>query len=135
MTNLDLTERNCDLCQGQVLDPIYVYQHSEIIAGKAFQWTVRNVVCAGCGFAFVSPVPSQEFMDKYFQNKVSISSDMKVDYSIPKRLELIGKYIEPCDDKTFVEIGSNNCPDFQRWVNSSFGRYVTVELNNQCKSE
>ena len=135
MTDLDLIERNCDLCQGNVLDPIYVYQHSEVIAGKDFQWTVRNVVCAGCGFAFVSPVPSQDFMDTYFRNKVSISPDMKVDYSIPKRLELIRKYLTPCDDKTFVEIGSNNCPEFQRWVSSSFGRYLTVELSNECNSE
>ena len=74
-------------------------------------------------------------MDTYFRNKVSISPDMKVDYSIPKRLELIRKYLTPCDDKTFVEIGSNNCPEFQRWVSSSFGRYLTVELSNECNSE
>lgn len=135
MTILELKDRSCDLCQGRELEPVFVYEHSEKVAGEVYSWTVRNVVCVDCGFAFVSPVPSQGFMDTWFRNKVSIFGGSRVDYSIPKRLELIRKYQQLGKGDTFVEIGSNDCPEFQAEIALNFKNSVTVELNINCASQ
>jgi hypothetical protein len=134
MENIELNERSCDLCQGSVLEPVFCYEHCAEIAGERLSWTVKNVVCSNCGFAFVSPVPPQTVIDSWFRNKVSTFGGSIVDYSISKRLALIRKYQTVCNGDTFVEIGSNDSPMFQAEIERNFKKSETVELNLNCKS-
>lgn len=134
MANIELEERSCDLCQSRQIEPVFCYEHSAEMVGERFSWTVQNVVCSNCGFAFVSPVPPQSFIDSWFRNKVSTFGGSRVDYSISKRLELIHKYQTICKGHTFVEIGSNDSPMFQAEIARNFKKSETVELNLNCKS-
>lgn len=129
-----LIKRACDLCNENNHEKIYSYSKKLNINNDNFTWKVNNVVCNNCGFAFVSPVPNQDIFTQYFQNKVSIYNGSKIDYSIPKRMALINKYRNICGGNSFVEIGSNNCPQFLSEISQVFQNIVTVEANENCKS-
>lgn len=143
MKPVTLQERVCDCCGSKDFEEIWNYSIESRTKRNTFLWNVRNVVCRNCGFAFVSPSPTDDVLEEYYKDSFSIYSQQTVDFSIENRLHVITKCLKEIDEsrtcsfsdpKTYIEVGSNNCPEFISKVDLLFDNIQTVELNDDCQS-
>lgn len=144
MRRIRLQERVCDCCGSQDMEEIWRYSVESKTRNQVFLWDVRNVVCRHCGFAFVSPTPVEEDLEDYYKDSFSIFSEQEIDFSIENRLMLITERLRiseqhhsqaPDEVKTYIEVGSNNCPEFISGVRALFDSVQTVELNEGCVAD
>lgn len=143
MKPVTLQERACDCCGSRDFEEIYNYSIESRTKCNTFFWNVRNVVCKKCGFAFVSPSPIEDVLEEYYSDSFSIYSQQTVDFSIENRMHVILKCLENIEksganclnnENTYIEVGSNNCPEFIEKVNLLFDNIKTVEINDDCHS-
>ncbi len=134
MKEIQLERRECDCCGSSDLEEIWSYAQKCKTRNKTFLWKVTNVACRNCGFAFVSPSPTIDSLKEYYEDSFSLFSSKTVDYSIENRINIIKKYRAETRAKSYLEIGSNNCPEFISKVSTLFDRVETIEINNTCNS-
>ncbi len=127
-------DRNCDLCGGRDLEEIWKYSIKSRTRNDITQWKVRNVICRNCGFAFVSPSPTQKSLESHYADSFELFAGQRPDYSIEKRIALIKKYCIKRRNTTYLEIGSNNCPEFMSELKKVTGKISTMEINQNCNS-
>ena len=133
--NIEYVERNCDCCGGERLDEILKYDTKARTRSRTYLWKVRNVVCRDCGFAFVSPVPTEESLSEYYADCYSFWRGEAIEFSVENRLALLRRNIVPGSRPLFVEIGSNATEPFQQALSEYVGEYRCAELNNDCVSD
>ncbi|HEY7773982.1 MAG TPA: methyltransferase domain-containing protein, partial [Marinagarivorans sp.] len=134
MKDIAYIDRACDCCGGDDLHSVWQYEKISKTRNEQFRWKVNNVVCKQCGFAFVSPVPTQQSLTEYYSDSFSIFTGQEVDYSIDNRLAIIQACQAISSAQSFLEVGSNNSPEFQRRLSELFSRIETVEINDDCNS-
>jgi SAM-dependent methyltransferase len=134
MKRIKYRKRICDICANSEFEEISQYKFNDKTRNNVFQWHVRNVVCLNCGFAFVSPAPTDESLQEYYGDSFSIYPNMVLDYSIENRLHIITKYLKRGSGNSYVEIGSNTCPEFQSKLSKYVEEVTNVELNESCDS-
>lgn len=132
---IEYVERNCDCCGGVRLDEILAYDTKARTRSRTYLWKVRNVVCRDCGFAFVSPVPTEESLSEYYADCYSFWRGEAIEFSVENRLALLRRNIVPGSRPLFVEIGSNATEPFQQALSEYVGEYRCAELNNDCASD
>lgn len=130
--DIETCPRSCDCCGSNEVEEIWAYHYMSRTRHHRFKWYVRNVVCSHCGFAFVSPAPTARALEDYYQDCFQIYQGQVQHYAVEKRMNLIRRYAGAGGD-TFVEIGSNYCPDFTQALESVFQKIITVELNESCE--
>ena len=143
MKSIAVQERVCDCCGSNDLEEIWHYSLESRTKSNTYFWQVRNVVCRCCGFGFVSPSPTEDALEEYYQDSFCIDTQQGADFSVQNRLHIISKCVEELEksdqysaecEKTYLEVGSNNCPEFISKVESLFEHIQTVELNEDCNS-
>ncbi len=132
---IEYVERNCDCCGGVRLDEILKYDTKARTRSRTYLWKVRNVVCQTCGFAFVSPVPTEGSLSEYYADCYSFWRGEAIEFSVENRLALLRRNIRPGSRPLFVEIGSNATEPFQQALSEYVGEYRCAELNNDCDSD
>lgn len=132
---IEYVERNCDCCGGARLDEILAYETKARTRSRTYLWKVRNVVCRDCGFAFVSPVPTEVSLAEYYADCYSFWRGEAIEFSVENRLALLRRNIVPGSRPLFVEIGSNATEPFQQALSEYVGEYRCAELNNDCASD
>ncbi|HJU56618.1 MAG TPA: methyltransferase domain-containing protein [Pyrinomonadaceae bacterium] len=135
LREIEYVERNCDCCGGVRLDEILKYDTKARTRSRTYLWKVRNVVCETCGFAFVSPVPTEESLSEYYADCYSFWRGEAIEFSVENRLALLRRNIRPGSRPLFVEIGSNATEPFQQALAEYVGEYRCAELNNDCDSD
>ena len=133
--NIEYVERDCDCCGGARLDEILKYETKARTRSRIYLWKVRNVVCQTCGFAFVSPVPTESSLSEYYADCYSFWRGEAIEFSVENRLALLRRNIKPGSRPLFVEIGSNATEPFQQALAEYVGEYRCAELNNDCASD
>ena len=134
MKQIQYRKRKCDCCDADDLEEMWQYEHACKTRNNTYNWNVRNVICRNCGFAFVSPAPTDESLDEYYGDSFSIFSGQKIDYSIEKRLNVIRRCQSTIGATSYLEIGSNNSPEFLSRLSTVFDKIETAELNDECSS-
>lgn len=132
VTDIQLENRSCDFCEDDDLQELWNFTYTSSTINNFFHWNVRNVACRKCGFIFVSPAPSKTSLERYYRDSYSPVSLHKIDYSIDNRVELLQKYQNINKAKTYIEIGSNNCPEFLSKLSHIFENLETIEVNQSC---
>jgi predicted SAM-dependent methyltransferase len=132
---IEYVERNCDCCGGARLDEIQKYETKARTRSRTYLWKVRNVVCQTCGFAFVSPVPTESSLAEYYADCFSFWRGEAIEFSVENRLALLRRNIKTGSRPLFVEIGSNATEPFQEALSEYVGEYRCAELNNDCDSD
>ena len=134
MKDIAYIDRDCDCCGSDNLQPVWQYEKISKTRNEQFFWQVNNVVCKQCGFAFVSPVPTQQSLADYYGDSFSMYPVQDIDYSIENRLAIIRDCQAVSSAQSFLEIGSNNSSEFKQRVSALFARSETVEINDDCQS-
>lgn len=134
MPYIEYTSRNCDCCDSDDLQSVWHYQTSCKTRNDEYYWDVNNVVCRHCGFAFVSPTPCEKSLSHYYTDSFSIFEGQEIDYSIEKRIQILKQCQKAINATRYLEIGSNDSPQFLARVNELFTTLNTVELNDGCTS-
>ncbi len=135
MRKIEYEDRACDLCAGRDLEEIWKYSIKSRTKSDITQWKVRNVICRNCGFAFVSPAPTRKSLESHYGDSFELFAGQKPDYSIGKRIRLIKKYSAGRSKKaSYLEIGSNNCPEFMSELKKVTSSISTMEINQNCDS-
>lgn len=132
---IEYAGRTCDCCGGARLEEILAYETKARTRSRTYLWKVRNVVCQTCGFAFVSPVPTEESLAEYYADCYSFWRGEAIEFSVENRLSLLRRNIEPGSRPLFVEIGSNATEPFRQALAEYVGEYRCAELNNDCASD
>lgn len=132
VTAIEYRDRCCDLCGGSDFELVSAYEHQSLTRTGVVAWSVRNVVCRTCGFALVSPVPTQKALAAYYGDSYARFAAARPDYSLANRLEVLEIYRG--DGGQFIEIGSNRCAEFLEAAAKLFRVLSTVELNEDCDS-
>lgn len=132
--DIEYEDRICDCCGGDILLKLWEYYYSSNTIHNIFNWHVKNVVCQNCGFVFVSPVPSEKSLIEYYSDSYAHVSGSKPDYSVENRMFIINKYRNKNGAKSYIEIGSNNCPQLISELTKVFESVDTVEVNQNCRS-
>jgi hypothetical protein len=135
MKDIEYVDRNCDYCGGDNLDQILAYSTRARTRSFTYLWKVRNVVCRDCGFAFVSPVPTQESLAEYYADCYPFWRGESIEFSIENRLALLRRNIKPGSRPSFVEVGNNATEPFRQALSAYLRDYRGVELNNNCSSD
>jgi len=133
MRIIETEPRNCDICLSSNLQEIWTYKSNYRTKTDISTWNVRNVVCKKCGFAFVSPVPLQKCLEEHYGDSFELSSGLKPDFSVEKRMRLIKKYCSG-EKTSYLEIGSNHCPEFESELQKTVETISTMEINQSCQS-
>lgn len=134
MKQIQYEKRKCDCCDSNDLEEVWQYEQACKTRNRSYNWNVRNVICRNCGFAFVSPAPTDESLEEYYGDSFSIFFGQKIDYSIEKRLNIIQRCQRNIGATSYLEIGSNNSPEFLSRLSAVFDKVETVELNDDCSS-
>jgi hypothetical protein len=58
--------RLCEICGSAEHAEIFSWDHVAKTRIRDFKWSIRNVVCKSCGFAFVSPAPTPESLHEFY---------------------------------------------------------------------
>ena len=134
MRMIDTEPRNCDLCESDNLEEIHCYSAKYRTKNDMSLWNVRNVVCKTCGFTFVSPAPLQKCLDEHYGDSFELSTGLKPDFSVTKRIKFIARYSTKGRKTAYLEIGSNHCPEFMEALGKTVGSISTMEINQSCSS-
>jgi hypothetical protein len=130
---IPLEERSCDCCGGTEFDEVWSYSHVARTKNDRYEFNIRNVVCRYCGFAFVSPAPSQQWLDRYYEDAYSKYAGQPLASSIDARLSVLKRYGAP--SSRFLEVGSNRLSTFFALCTEYFESAHSAELNNEADSE
>lgn len=132
MKAIEREARACDCCGSTDLEAIWEYTFRSKARHDTYVWDVRNVVCRNCGFAFVSPAPTSASLTAFYSDTYSAFTGMAPDHSVANRVRLIAQHA-PADRKaTYIEVGSNDCPEFVSALKDLVGETITVEPNPAC---
>lgn len=132
---MEYRDRACDLCGSRDLERIWTYQFNATTRSGQYVWQVCNVICRNCGFAFVSPSPTDASLARYYADCHAPWSGQSVDYSVTKRLEVILRHLPPRTTPQFVEIGGSMNTEFASALRGRVRDHINVELNTSCNSE
>ena len=135
MKHIEYVDRNCDVCGSGSLDQIMACTTKARTRSDSYLWKISNVVCRDCGFAFVSPAPSQESLVEYYTDCFPYFPGEAIEFSTENRLALLRRHIRPNSRPRFVEVGSNATDPFQQALSGLVSDYRSVELNNDCASD
>jgi SAM-dependent methyltransferase len=134
MKSIEYSERPCDVCGGRDLHEIFHYTTRAKTRSGIYEWNVRNVVCRACGFAFVSPVPTQQSLASYYSDIYEHWQGGVIEFSIAKRLVLLNRYLPSRQRPLFAEIGPNATLDFRDAI-AHLVDYRSTELNEACQGD
>jgi SAM-dependent methyltransferase len=132
---IELADRQCDCCENTELEEVWRYEKEARTKQHTFTWQVRNVICKRCGFAFVSPVPTEGSLKDYYGDSYEYFRGIELDYSIEKRIGLIVRYLRGNHDARYVEVGGNENTRFLSELSRHVGSITSVELNLSCRSD
>ena len=135
MGEIRYAKRDCDICGSGSHTEIVAYAAKARTHGGVYKWQVRDVVCRQCGFAFVSPAPTEQSLTDYYTDSFAFWRGEKVEFSIEHRLKFLRRHLDDFPKGTFVEIGPNATQGFEAALTSLTKKYVAVEPNADYRSE
>jgi SAM-dependent methyltransferase len=135
MKQIRYNDRNCDLCAGSDLHEVIAYTTKARTRSDTFLWQVRNVVCRSCGFAFVSPAPTEQSLAEYYADSFPLASGGIIEFQPEKRINLLCRHIQLDSRPLFVELGGNASDAFERALHGLVGGYCGIELNKVCSRD
>lgn len=131
---LDYFRRSCDCCGSS--QKINIWRNKTVSRTRSMliQWDMNHVVCSQCGFAYVSPSPTQESLTRYYQDSYEYWSGQELDYCMDRRIA----FLQQCTDGTtinrFLEIGGNASDRFAAALEPYVSSYENLEPNRFCSS-
>lgn len=131
---VELVDRNCDCCGKNNFETLWKYQHNTTSRNSNWVFNVTNVICKECGFVFVSPVYKQTTLLEYYKDSYFKFSELKLDYDVNKRLNIINEVINNSKD-VFLEIGGNAKSKFHEELETIYNKVITIEPNNGKDSD
>ena len=103
----NMVHRDCDCCGSAELQVVHNYNYKTRTKKGQLEWVVNQVICKKCGFVFVSPVPDESTLSRFYENQYVHCHGQVVDYSIEKRITSIKKYKETNSDlEKYIDIGA-----------------------------
>ena len=134
MKNLQYQRRPCDCCGSDRLEEVWSYDTRSRTKSDTYLWSVRNVICRDCGFAFVSPCPTENSLTDYYADSYRYWTGQSLDFCIDKRVTLLLKHV-PNPVPNFVEVGGNVSERFASAISPLVQEYTNVEINSSCDSD
>ena len=133
----DMVHRDCDCCGSDELQVIYNYNFETMTKKGQFEWVVNNVVCKKCGFVFVSPVPDQSILSRFYESQYVHSHGQVIDYSIEKRITSIKKYKEINSDLVkYIDIGAGVSSErYLQKITELFESVIVIEPNKDVNAK
>jgi SAM-dependent methyltransferase len=117
-------DRACEICGSADHAEIFSWDRVAKTRLRDFKWSIRNVVCRNCGFAFVSPAPTQESLHEFYMSCFALFDGSEV--GIPARLSFL-KSLRPRFGSV-VEIGGNRSEEFSASLRSFTDGYLNCEI-------
>jgi SAM-dependent methyltransferase len=127
-TDIPLETRACECCGGDQLESLWRHQHIARTRNGAYRFSVNNVICAICGFIFVSPTFSQEGLSAYYADSFPAFHGQELDYDVDLRVRYIERYAR--NVRLAVEVGSGSQGPFQDKLREVFSKVLAVEINS-----
>lgn len=130
---MTMEPRRCECCGSGDLEALWEYGYTARTRSSAWEFDVRNVICARCGFIFVAPVPTKSCLHEYYADAWALYEKQPPHYDIDKRI----RYLEGLRQAggVFIEIGSNRRTAFHDRLGRLFSRIITAEPNNAVASD
>ena len=98
---MQYADRLCEICGSADHAEVFSWTQVAKTRIRDFRWSIRNVVCQECGFAFVSPAPTQESLHEFYTSCFALFDGSEV--GIPDRLSFLkslrprfGAVVEVC---------------------------------------
>lgn len=118
----------CDCCGGRDVEEIWTNRYSARTRSAEYRFVNRNVVCRNCGFAFVSPRPRQDALDRYYADCFAHFAGQPASSDIATRVDYVRKHVAAGLDG--IEIGGNRLVSDGR-IRSHFRNFASVEPNQE----
>lgn len=134
MKHLQYQRRPCDCCGSDRLKEVWNYDTQAKTKQGTYLWKVRNVICSDCGFAFVSPCPTENSLNDYYKDSYEYWTGQSLDFCMDSRLELLRKHA-PHPIQSFVEVGGNISRMFASAIAPQVQKYINVEINGACDTD
>jgi hypothetical protein len=131
---VELVDRNCDCCGKNNFETLWKYQYNTRSRNSNWVFNINNVICRECGFVFVSPVYKQATLLEYYEDSFFKFSELKLDYDVNKRLNIINEVINNSKD-VYLEIGANAKSKFHEELETIYNKVITIEPNNGKDSD
>lgn len=116
--------RLCEICGSADHAEIFSWSHAAKTRIRDFKWLIRNVVCQKCGFAFVSPAPTQASLHDFYTSCFALFDGSEV--GIADRLSFL-KSLRPRFGAV-VEVGGNRSDEFAASLRSFTDSYLNCEI-------
>jgi SAM-dependent methyltransferase len=130
MIEIQYRVRACDVCGSNDLEEIDTSQTKARTRSGICIWRIRNVVCRRCGFAFVSPAPTEQSLNAYYVDSFPFWRGEAAEFSIDARIAVLRSHLGNRQPGAFVEIGPNAWEGFREALLPFIGRYIGVEPNS-----
>lgn len=96
----------CDICDSSDIRVVGTRKYSWPTRNGLFKFELNDSVCNKCLYPFVSRIPTQEFLDSFYENAFYNGADAELDFNPDARLSLIEKYGKL--NSKILEVGSGN---------------------------
>lgn len=125
--------RTCEQCGSERHEELWRYTHEAKTRHQVYLFEVRNVICSGCGFVFVTPVPTADSLAPYYADAFSALPGQRPDYDLTARLDVLDSVTR--GRARLVEIGANQPTEFHERARRMFADVTTVEINDSVNSD
>lgn len=133
LIEMKLEPRICECCNSSEFES--VWSSESIIRKKiaAYRFRVNIVVCKKCGFCFVSPCPTSQALNDYYEDGLSRHEGISLAYSVDVRVNTLKKYSVPSG--IYAEIGGDRAEEFHKNLSSLFKTIWDVELTKNIPKD
>jgi len=121
-------ERACEICGLEEMREVFSWEKKCRTRFGWHLWTIRNVVCEGCGFAFVSPAPTIETLNTYYAHSYAFLAGTQI--NTMQRIEFLESFCLK-EAKSVLEIGGNQAEKFAAKIMNCGAQYINCEINSQ----
>lgn len=130
---INLTNRNCPICEGFNIDIIW---NSESIVKRSkhsWKFPYKISICKNCGFCYNSPGPDKTDLLEYHSEGFSGYKKIGLPYSTQKRVQILKKYSMP--KGTYAEIGGDAPHEFHKELKKIYKKQIAIDISDDIPSE
>jgi SAM-dependent methyltransferase len=121
-------QRACENCGLNENREAFSWEKHAHTRSRWHLWQIRNVVCPGCGFAFVDPAPTVESLNLYYADSHMLVAGEQINSE--QRMGFL-KEVGLDNAESVVEIGGNHTDVFATDIETHGAKYLNCEINAQ----
>jgi hypothetical protein len=118
--------KKCDICDHAEVQNVSKRSYLWPTRFGQFEFILQDSYCKKCFYPFVSEIPSEEFLEKFYQTSFYNNENFEPDFDVKARIDYIKSFCSP--DIQLLEVGSGNGLFLKKLKDNSFSHCDGIDI-------